>query len=302
MKIEKISLYKDRQDVTLTTYIIDDSKEMLDGKERPAILICPGGGYLGLSDREAEPIALKYASLGYHAFILHYSVYRYNHEKEDPTLGNIERREHCGYPKPILEMGMAILKIRENAKKWLVDMDKIILCGFSAGGHNVAMYGNLWHSAFVTDSLGVTAESIRPAAMILSYAVTDYDLLDSLQTDEGIKEYMKISRFAYMGSAELEEIQIDAISPARHVNEKTPPTFLWATAQDSLVPVQNTLVMAKALADKKIPFEVHIFPNGEHGLALGTWFCAAKEKQINETVATWPEMTAKWLKSIGMTL
>ena len=76
MKTEIIQLYPQNENVTLTSYIINDSVEMLNGKKRPAILICPGGGYLDLSDREAEPVALKFNAMGYHAFVLRYSVYR----------------------------------------------------------------------------------------------------------------------------------------------------------------------------------------------------------------------------------
>ena len=74
MKTEVIKLYENREDVTLTTYVLQDSPEMLAGKSRPAILICPGGGYMSCSDREAEPIAMKFASMGYHTFVLRYST------------------------------------------------------------------------------------------------------------------------------------------------------------------------------------------------------------------------------------
>ena len=74
MKTEIIKLYDNRSDVTLTTYVLQDSPEMLDGKTRPAILICPGGAYINCSDREAEPVAMKFASMGYHTFVLRYSV------------------------------------------------------------------------------------------------------------------------------------------------------------------------------------------------------------------------------------
>ena len=75
MKSEVIYLYKDRTDVTLTTYVLDDSREMLNGGKRPAVLICPGGAYLSCSDREGEPVAMAFAAMGYHAFVLRYSTY-----------------------------------------------------------------------------------------------------------------------------------------------------------------------------------------------------------------------------------
>ena len=75
MKTDLIRLYENREDVTLTCYLWDDSPELLNGKKRPAVLICPGGAYLGCSDREGEPVALRFASMGYHAFVLRYSTY-----------------------------------------------------------------------------------------------------------------------------------------------------------------------------------------------------------------------------------
>ena len=75
MKTEKLCLYENRPDVTLTTYLIDDSRELMNGRKRPAILICPGGAYMFCSDREAEPVALRFMAMGYHAFVLRYSVY-----------------------------------------------------------------------------------------------------------------------------------------------------------------------------------------------------------------------------------
>ncbi len=70
-----IQLYANRPDVTLTTYVLADSPELLNGKVRPAVLVCPGGAYLNCSDREAEPVALRFAAMGYHAFVLRYSTY-----------------------------------------------------------------------------------------------------------------------------------------------------------------------------------------------------------------------------------
>lgn len=81
MKTEVIKLYENRDDVTLTTYILQDSPELLAGKVRPAIIVCPGGGYFNCSDREAEPVALKFASKGYHTFVL-----RYNSVRQQPFL------------------------------------------------------------------------------------------------------------------------------------------------------------------------------------------------------------------------
>ena len=137
---EKIKLWEGREDVTLTTYVLDDSPEMLKGKKRPAVIVCPGGAYLSCSDREGEPIAMRFASMGYHAFVLRYSVYSENKggmmfgAQKDP-----EPKPWLNHPAPMRDIACAMLEIRKHADEWLVDMDKIAICGFSAGAHNCAM-------------------------------------------------------------------------------------------------------------------------------------------------------------------
>lgn len=120
MKTEVIQLYKDRKDVTLTTYILQDSPELLAGRARPAVLICPGGGYFFCSDREAEPVALKFASMGYHAFVLRYSTYCGEGRKMPNLEGTIPVNENSKYPNAMREIGKAMLIIREHAGAWLV--------------------------------------------------------------------------------------------------------------------------------------------------------------------------------------
>ncbi len=129
-------------DATLEGYILDCEITLGQKTNRPAIIVCPGGGYVYCSPREAEPIALGYASMGYHAFILRYSTGR-----------------SCGDFAPLQEIDWVIGYLREHADEWHIDPDQILTCGFSAGGH-LAM------------AAGVMAKN-RPNGMILSYpAVT----------------------------------------------------------------------------------------------------------------------------------
>ena len=110
----------------LLGYILDAHDEMPNAKVRPAVLILPGGGYHRTSEREAEPIAMEFLAMGYHAFVLHYSV------KEDSL-----------FPRPLDEAEACLRLIRENAEDWGVIPDKIAAIGFSAGGHLCAALGTL---------------------------------------------------------------------------------------------------------------------------------------------------------------
>ncbi len=171
MLTEIIKLYEDRNDVTLTTYVIAEKGELHAQGKRPAVLICPGGAYMNCSDREAEPVALKFASMGYHAFVLRYSVYG---EGDDcfPDLSKpLGPKAHCQFPNPMCEIGKSMLIIREHAEEWSVDMNRVAVCGFSAGAHNTAMYGVYWDKPIITERLQTTKEMIRPAALILGYTL-----------------------------------------------------------------------------------------------------------------------------------
>jgi len=296
MKHEKIYLYENRTDVSLTSYVLDDSDELLAGKTRPAILICPGGAYLYCSDRETEPIALRFAAMGYHAFVLRYSVYGERHQFFDLST-QLEPKLECQYPTQMREIGQAMLIIREHAKEWLVDTKRIAICGFSAGAHNCAMYATNWYKPIITDYLKCSAEEIRPAAVILGYTISDYALVKEISAEDVVASAMfAASNVAFLGASENSDERLIEVSPARNVTEQTPPTFLWATSEDSLVPVQHSIRMAHALADKGVPFELHIFENGAHGLALATQACAVAKTQIMPDVAKWIGMVDTWLE------
>lgn len=291
---ETIYLYEGRADVTLTTYVLSDSGEMLAGKGRPAVLICPGGAYLACSDREAEPIAMAFAVMGYHAFVLRYSVY--GGEAFDNKFAGMTPREECRYPAPMREIGLAMLSIKEHAKQWLVDADRIAICGFSAGAHNCAMYATHWHMPVITDYFGRDKDLFRPVACILAYCISDYLYMrEHADRHSGAKDLFDAANLSYLGRKEVSEEQLAEVSPVRFVTEEMPPTFLWTTAEDEVVPVQHSIRMAHALADSGVPFELHIFEEGRHGLSLATQASSGCKTQINKDAAKWIGLADAWL-------
>src|SRR5690606_19804938 len=112
MLVETIDLWSDGGSVKLQTYILNNSPEFRTDERRPAILICPGGAYLYTSDREAEPIALKFAALGYHTFVLRYNTY-YSKRTNDPQTSQ-EINEQSRFPQPLYDVAKAMMTIREN--------------------------------------------------------------------------------------------------------------------------------------------------------------------------------------------
>lgn len=297
MNIQTIQLYEGRPDVRLTAYILDDSKEMLNGQKRPGIIICPGGGYLNCSDREGEPIALRFAAMGYHAFVLRYSTFTNNTSGFVPMDADLKINPDSIHPAPLRDLGKAFLMIRAHAEEWLIDTEKLAVCGFSAGAHNCAMYSVYWNHSTLTDFFHEPAEVFRPAAAILCYGLSDYILQSGMKMrDPFAKTLQSVSAFAFFGNVSPAQELLEEVSPALHVSETTPPTFLWATSEDSLVSVQHTTRMANALADAGVPFEVHVFEKGPHGLSLADQASASSRMEVDSDATKWVSLAEAWLK------
>ena len=296
MHYEKINLYENREDVNLTVYVLDDSKEMRPGEPRGAVLILPGGGYLMCSDREAEPVAMSFAAMGYHAFVLRYSVYGKGEGMPDTSV-QLAVRGHSVFPNPLYDVARAMELINKRADEWLVDVGKIAICGFSAGGHNAAMYSVYWDKPLLTDLFGKAADTsfLRPAACILGYPLTDFTLLKDIPVTDG--NLLHAVYVAYFGTVNPTDEQILQASPPKLPGKSAPPTFLWTTADDPITRVDQTLVMANSLAENSIPFEMHVFESGPHGLSLANHVTSGgQEVHENTDAAKWVGLCEAWLK------
>ncbi len=294
MICKSIQLYADKPEVTLSTFLWEPSTELYAGP-RPAILVCPGGAYLNCSDREADPIALRFAAMGYHAFVLRYSTYFGKAGFPAPGCSDFTPNTDSQYPGPLRDLGKAFLTIRDHAQEWNVDIDRVAVCGFSAGAHNSAMYGAYWNAPVLTEHFGRPAEDFRPAACILSYPLTDYTILESSLSPMA-KMLFRMSNTAYFGAEHPTQEQQLTASPALLVGPQTPPTFIWHTAGDNLVPVSQSTSMIANLAAQKVPFEAHIFEDGPHGLAASDQASAGDLSQIDFRAAEWLSLAQSWLQ------
>ncbi|MEI6602809.1 MAG: alpha/beta hydrolase [Clostridia bacterium] len=244
----------------MTVYSISNMTEVNPNQKRPAILILPGGGYNMVSQRESEPIMTQFLSQGYTVAILKYSV------------------NPAKYPTQLLEVSRAMWLLRAESEKYQVDVDKIAVIGFSAGGHLSAHLGVSWNKAFISETIGMPAGMNQPNALILSYAVISS------------KFFPHKGSFNSLLGEDATDAQLDEVSCELHVGPHTPPTFLWHSADDNCVPVENTLRFALALSANDIPFEVHIYPEGQHGLSIGTNDVGSP----NEHCAAWIPACQKW--------
>ena len=283
MRTNIIPLRVSAAGIQLEAYLLHNSPEYQTGQLRPAVIVCPGGGYTGLSDREAEPIALRFLAHGYHAFVLRYSV-------------------QTRLPAPMLDLANAIALIRRNAQEWLVDPNRIAVCGFSAGGHLAASLGVFWDKPFIYDPLGVSPEQIRPNALLLCYAVIELEVISNrpfVLDPAGQPVYdSQDVMVALLGDTRPSQALRDQYRLDLQVSPATPPAFIWHTANDQVVPAHNALRFASALARHKVPYELHIFENGVHGLALADEVTAVpgQPQFINLDNQIWMDLALKWLK------
>ena len=255
---------------TLTTYVLDDCLDEAPRK-RGAVLICPGGGYGFCSPREAEPIALAMTSKGYHAFVVDYTT-----NGADPNMR---------HPQPLLDVSRAMTIIRENAAEWNIDPTKVAVCGFSAGGHLAASLGTLGNRDYIKSNPQIGDN--LPNALILAYPVISAN-----------KSVYHGGSFVNLLGENASTEAIEELSLENQVSEITPPTFIWHTFPDDVVPVENALLFASALSTKKIPFDLHVYSEGGHGLSLATRETSSDHSQIIPHVQSWVESCASWLKDI----
>lgn len=273
MTNEKVYLYDDKKDIYLDVFLCDES-ERYSITTRPLVLICPGGAYRGCTPREAEPIARAYMGEGYNAAILYYTV-----KTKYDVLYDFEN----DVSKPHYEVAKSICIIRDKAKEWHVDPEKIAVIGFSAGGHLAGCASILWNDEKLTKMLNCHEGYNRPNAAILCYPV----ITSGEKANVG-------SFINLLGDDATAENRL-RYSLEKQVKEGVPPTFICHTANDEGVPVENTTYLATALAGAKIPFECHIFPNGEHGMSLSNREVLPVPSKYN---ARWFGWSVEWLETI----
>lgn len=254
----------------LYTYFLDSSIEMRPNEKRPVILMCPGGGYEMTSDREAEPMAMQFLAMGYHVAILRYSVCPVR------------------YPAALLQVAESVLYLKEHADEYHIDPEKIVVQGCSAGGHLAANYGIAWNSPFLTKFMGMEndPEQLCVAGLLLCYPV--------ITSGEKAHE----ESFRNLLGEQYEEKK-EELSLENQVTPDTPPTFLWHTATDETVPVENSLYFFQACLQQGVSAELHIYPVGGHGLSLANEeTCRANGIGVQKECQSWIGLAQTWLEEI----
>lgn len=241
---------------TLTVYL--PPKDKATGT---AVLICPGGGYaIVAAGHEGHDVAKKFNEQGIAAFVLKYRL---------PDTKTSTRPDIA----PVQDAQQALLLIREKAKEWQVNPDKVGIMGFSAGGHLASTAGTHFQQAYVNNPSGT---NLRPDFMLLLYPVISSD-----------KSFAHQGSFDNLIGKGATADKVNEFSNEKKVTPQTPPTFLVHASDDKAVPVKNSIVFYEALLQNQVPAELHIYQNGGHGFGLN-----------NATTSdAWFERALNWMKS-----
>ncbi len=243
--------------------IFDPQKGTANGS---AVIIFPGGGYSGLAGNlEGRQVADWFTVRGFRAFILSY------------------RLSSHGYllPVPLLDARRAIELVRARARDYQIAPDRIVVIGFSAGGHLAALAGTQFVPGSPDADDPIDRVSSRP-----DYLVLGYPWIGAFSEDTSHLTYCKL--FNVMDQCEAMR---KAYSPDLYVTKDTPPTFMYHTFNDQAVPVEQTLRFYDALVKAGVPSELHIFANGAHGSGLG---------KGDPELDLWPNLLENWLRAQGL--
>lgn len=275
MKTEIVDIYQEfgfqrgsAKGGNLLAWIPDCPSVFSRFRRRPAVLILPGGGYSHTSEREAEPVALRFAARGYAAFVLHYSC-----------------APSC-FPVPLREAALSMRYIRENAARFAVDPGMVAAIGFSAGGHLCGTLGTMYDCPELADI--TPGAVIRPDVLGLSYPVA----VSWGNTHRGSFENITAG-----DSSLWQRLSLD-----RLVRPDMPPVFLWHTRDDRSVPCRNSLILAQALEEAGVDFAMHIFHHGQHGLSTADEMAypAGQVPEISPDVPGWLEAEIRFFEEIGL--
>ncbi len=255
----------DGSEAYLFTYFWDISEELYPNQRRPVILICPGGSYAVTSDREAEAVALRFMSMGYHTAVLRYSVAPKN------------------YPVQLCQVYTAIRMLRQNSETFGICPDQVLVMGFSAGGHLAASAGIFSGRKDLCRMLKAAPKEIRPDGMLLCYPVISSGPFGH---EESFRNLLG-DRYEELCKLQSLEEQVDS---------DTVPAFIWHSCADATVRAENSLLLVQAMRQANVPVEFHMFAQGDHGIGLADEGTANPDGfGIDASCRSWSHLAEIWL-------
>lgn len=271
MQVEQRTLNTAAHPFQITAYWLDQISDFETAVDYPIMIICPGGGFTYHSGREEAPIATRMMAAGMHTVVLNYQL----------IVG-----DQSVYPWALQQLGATIDWITTQASAHHVDCQRIILAGFSAGGHVVATYNGVATQPELRTRYHLDHYQGQHAAIILGYPVID--LTAGFPTTSAARN--QITTDARLWAAQ------------RLVTPASKPAFVWQTATDELVPPINSLKYVQAMLQHQVATAYHLFDSGIHGLALANHVTQkpGKDKYLNDQAAIWPQLALRWLQEQGL--
>ena len=294
---------------TLECFVLHNQISTRATKTRPAMVICPGGAYLKLAHREAEPVAARFLGMGYDAFILRYPVYVTSAPSAPGELPQVDPASH--YPEQLFSLMQAMAYVRRHAEEWDIDAARIYALGFSAGGHVVGSLAEHWDDADLLARGNFAASEVKPRGVVLCYPMVTATLVqDTLAAAEAaagepgpnsvsLAQLAEVQTLAVFGKADPSEADYDALDLRKHVRPDMPRTFVWQTAADDTLRAYETADFVTALMRAGVECEFHLFQNGPHGISLADETTSSEARHVNAAAARWIELAQTWLALDG---
>lgn len=266
-------------DAYMTAYVPTNGMKLDFNQNRPALIIFPGGGYANTVQHEGEVIALEFAAKGIAAFVVWYSTV-------NKCLENPPR-----FPQALAEGLLAIKYVRDHAEEFGVNPHNIAAIGFSAGGHLCACTGTLWKHPLLDPYLPGDRDAYRPDKLLLGYPV-----ITAFGKHRGSFDNLLGTPEEGLRTPEMLEL----VSLERQVSDETPPCFLFHNFSDSGVPVDNSLKFALALSEHQVPCEMHLYPQGGHGMSLANHVTSSTYVQHPHYSAEWTRHACAFILNEGI--
>lgn len=281
---------------TLDCYVLDSAIATGRKKSRPAILICPGGGYLKTSTREGEVVAARFLGMGYDAFVLCYHTYVMEPPQrvgEPPVCDPLSH-----YPLQVVDLMRAMAYVRSHAGEWGIEEERIYALGFSAGGHVVGSLAERWDDAELLGMAGATADEVRPRGVLLCYPMVNGRLVREVPVIAGMPaatSAMLLSR-ALFGGDDPSNVDYDRVDLGLHLRPDMPRMFVWQTAEDELLHAEDTVSFAAGAMAMGVSCELHVFQRGRHGMSLCDRTSSSKDADVDAAAARWVGLAQTWLE------
>ncbi len=267
-KIDLIKEYNLNIEAECNLYIYEEdlSCEVNLNRKFLPLLIIPGGDYEFTSFREKEPVALKFLSEGFASFVLEYSF-----------------GKNAKFPLQLLEGYLALDYINKNKEELNIDISKLGIIGFSAGGH----------------LNGLLSSSYSKEEFIKEYKLNVPKIAYSAYGYPVVNQYDEPREQSFINLFKNEKLRMQSdLSLPKLINKNNPRAFIFSTFEDSVVPIKNTISLISAYKENGVPFEVHIFERGEHGLSLGniSVYNLKYLDEFSKTNSKWYDLFLIWLK------